>query len=605
MRTLTLVLGIFIGLGMIAADPAWGAATRIFFTEYQYNNPKIKGMGLDGAEPVELFAIPPSEWLPVGCDYDELGGKIYWTHGSSPGTIRRANLDGSAMQILVSGIKLPRGIAVDPVNGKIYWVQAPPAGNAIGLLKRANLDGTSIETVYSDAPYDPTLSYVGKPTVDPANGYVYFCARGEIRRVRIDLTGSVETVVRGVTTVAAIALDTGTGHVYFADANTNSDYIGRARFDDTDFTMIYDNTPGVFGTSGLFDMKLDLDGGMIYWTDELAHTVRRTDLGGLGMETLYTSPAGLTPTGMTLDTDPLQPIQDCNGNGLRDLEDVAGGASADCNGNGIPDECESDPCASIDYLVDNGSDPTGHRTLSGNPSSGFEVFQPFDVDVPANLTAIGLDGWTVTYHPAGFTATIFPDDGTGAFPDEESPIVSADFQWRFSNITVVWVDRPIAAALPEGRYWVRLTANDPGYAAGACYGLSGPPSFSRRLSDGQIYYSSRSIALRLQGIDPAGIVDAAAPGRFLSDPAPNPTRGLTVIRVREEIGAIDLAVFDAGGRRIRSLLTATTGPGIAVWNGNDESGRPVPPGIYFLRARVLLAGSAGVLRENRAVTVLR
>jgi endonuclease/exonuclease/phosphatase family metal-dependent hydrolase len=33
---------------------------------------------------------------------------------------------------------------------------------------------------------------------------------------------------------------------------------------------------------------------------------------------------------------------DCNGNGVPDDQDIAGGTSQDCNGNGIPDECETD-----------------------------------------------------------------------------------------------------------------------------------------------------------------------------------------------------------------------------------------------------------------------
>ncbi len=36
------------------------------------------------------------------------------------------------------------------------------------------------------------------------------------------------------------------------------------------------------------------------------------------------------------------PTLDCNGNGVLDECDIAGGASADCNSNGVPDECEVD-----------------------------------------------------------------------------------------------------------------------------------------------------------------------------------------------------------------------------------------------------------------------
>jgi hypothetical protein len=34
---------------------------------------------------------------------------------------------------------------------------------------------------------------------------------------------------------------------------------------------------------------------------------------------------------------------DCNGNGVEDAVDIAGGYSADEDGNGIPDECENAP----------------------------------------------------------------------------------------------------------------------------------------------------------------------------------------------------------------------------------------------------------------------
>lgn len=571
---------------IIASGLAHAAPTRLFVTEYQYNSPKIKGMDLDGANPQELFSIPASEWLPVGCDYDDTTGKIYWTHGGSPGTIRRANLDGTQMELLVTGLKYPRGIAIDPLHGKIYWVQAPAAGNAIGLLKRANLDGTGIETVYAENPYDPTYSFVSKPTVDPTNGYVYFSAGGAIRRLRLDGTGALQTVVRGVTTVAAIALDVGAGRIYFADANTNSDYIGRANLDDSGFTLLYDNTPAVFGTSGLFDMKLDLEGGKLYWTDELAKTVRKCDLDGSGMETIYTSPTSLAPTGLTLNTDPLPPVQDCNDNGIRDLDDISNGTSADCNVNGIPDECEIDACVPVVYTIDNGSDPSGHRTLSGEPVNGFEVFQAFDLVSPTAITQLGLDGWTATYHPTGFNATIFPDDGTGTFPDETHPIASRTMQYRFSSNTIVWVYGEIAASLTPGRWWVRLTANDPTYTAAACYGLSGPPSFSRKLGNGQIYPSSRSIALRVRGLDPAAIQDPAetALDVRVCPPEPNPASDEVRIRVEAVDGSsATCAILDAAGRRIRTLEASSSdrmARGI-VWDGRAADGRRAGVGAYF------------------------
>ncbi|MHC5006234.1 MAG: M12 family metallo-peptidase [Planctomycetota bacterium] len=39
---------------------------------------------------------------------------------------------------------------------------------------------------------------------------------------------------------------------------------------------------------------------------------------------------------------------DCNGNGVPDAEDIAGGTSQDCNGNGVPDSCDFDDATSQD-----------------------------------------------------------------------------------------------------------------------------------------------------------------------------------------------------------------------------------------------------------------
>jgi hypothetical protein len=62
-------------------------------------------------------------------------GKIYWIESDR---IRRANVDGSNAEDLVTGLVGERGdIALDPRAGEMYWL-------AGGLLQRANLDGSDI-----------------------------------------------------------------------------------------------------------------------------------------------------------------------------------------------------------------------------------------------------------------------------------------------------------------------------------------------------------------------------------------------------------------------------------------------------------------------------
>ena len=46
--------------------------------------------------------------------------KLYWTDAGAS-RIQRANLDGSNVQDLVTGLGIPYGLALDAADGKMYW----------------------------------------------------------------------------------------------------------------------------------------------------------------------------------------------------------------------------------------------------------------------------------------------------------------------------------------------------------------------------------------------------------------------------------------------------------------------------------------------------
>jgi photosystem II stability/assembly factor-like uncharacterized protein len=72
----------------------------------------------------------------------------------------------------------------------------------------------------------------------------------------------------------------------------------------------------------------------------------------------------------------------------------------------------------------------------------------------------------------------------------------------------------------------------------------------------------------------------------LSAPSPNPSRGETRLTLElPSAGALDAAVFDVLGRRVRTLDRGPREPGVTVlrWDGLDERGRRVEPGAYFVR----------------------
>jgi hypothetical protein len=73
---------------------------------------------------------------------------------------------------------------------------------------------------------------------------------------------------------------------------------------------------------------------------------------------------------------------------------------------------------------------------------------------------------------------------------------------------------------------------------------------------------------------------------YLFQNFPNPFRLSTTIEyMLSKECAVRISVFDVHGRRLTTLPAETQGPGrhSAVWDGLDESGREVSPGIYFYR----------------------
>jgi hypothetical protein len=92
---------------------------------------------------------------------------------------------------------------------------------------------------------------------------------------------------------------------------------------------------------------------------------------------------------------------------------------------------------------------------------------------------------------------------------------------------------------------------------------------------------------------PSGTVDV--PGSrvprevLLARPAPNPGRGGTTLHFGlPRPGAMELALYDSQGRRVRELLSGMQPAGTygIRWDGCDEGGRPVASGLYFVRLSV-------------------
>jgi hypothetical protein len=99
-----------------------------------------------------------------------------------------------------------------------------------------------------------------------------------------------------------------------------------------------------------------------------------------------------------------------------------------------------------------------------------------------------------------------------------------------------------------------------------------------------------------------GVDDFAAPRAFLALASANPSRGAqTTLRFGlATAGHASLALYDASGRRVRTLAGGTleAGEHSAQWDGRDDGGRKVAAGLYF--ARLEARGMSRTLRIVRA-----
>jgi len=88
--------------------------------------------------------------------------------------------------------------------------------------------------------------------------------------------------------------------------------------------------------------------------------------------------------------------------------------------------------------------------------------------------------------------------------------------------------------------------------------------------------------------------------RELMQNRPNPFNPTTTIRfvlpAREDVS---LAIYDANGRLVRTLVNEVRGYGSheVTWDGRDDEGAPAGSGVYFYRLR------AGKLAQSKKMVL--
>ena len=276
--------------------PPPSAGNLMYWVDWGTN--KIQRANLNGTNVQDLVTGLRD---PEGIALDVAGGKMYWTDNGT-NKIQRSNLDGSHIEDLVtSGLTYPEDIALDVAGGKIYWTDA-----GTEKIQRANLNGTNVQDLITTGLNDPEGI-----ALDLAGGKMYWTeyTSNKIRRANLDGSNIEDLITTGLRRPDPIALDLAGGKMYWGEYL--SEKIRRANLDGSNIEDLI--TTGLSDPDGI---ALDVAGGKIYWTDNDTNKIQRANLNGSNIENLITrglsNPRWYCPRHFTIHyADPLQSEYDC------------------------------------------------------------------------------------------------------------------------------------------------------------------------------------------------------------------------------------------------------------------------------------------------------
>ena len=221
----------------------------------------------------EVEALLPSVQNATSLAVDVIDGKLYWTERTSnrTGKIRRANLDGTNVQLVKDLTSVPHGIALDLAGGKIYLT------NSWGKVQRLNFNGSNFQPNLITGLNTPTSL-----ALDVSGGKLYWTEKtsdttGKIQRA--NLNGTNVQLVKDLTSVPhGIALDTTNRKIYV----TNSwGKVQRLDFDGSNFQpnlITHLESPE--------GIAVDAVNGKLYWTEN--EGIRCANLNGKNIQNVVT-----------------------------------------------------------------------------------------------------------------------------------------------------------------------------------------------------------------------------------------------------------------------------------------------------------------------------
>jgi glucose/arabinose dehydrogenase len=198
-----------------------------------------------------------------------------------------------------------------------------------------------------------------------------------------------------------------------------------------------------------------------------------------------------------------------------------------------------------------------------------------DTDAAGEARVIGGDLYLAT----GCATCVFPGAYFGDYFYADGRV---GFVRRLAESGGVWSPAAPALGQPSSSDWARgfetISDLEVGVDGALWYCVSGSGASNGEV--GRIVFQPPS----------ASAGDAAIDGVQFRPPTPSPARGPVELAYRLPSGAeVSLAIFDAAGRRVRTLIaTGVAAPGwhSARWDGRSDRGDELPAGAYLARLEV-------------------
>ena len=241
----------------------------------------------------------------AGFALDAKNGLIYWLNSRSFGGIRRSELDGTDQVILTQFDDTGADkITLDVARGKMYWL-------ANTELKRANLDGSGIEDVVTGLVGTRDLE------LDLINDHIYFFSfAGGIERVDL-LTGANRINILNIPgTSSDIELDIPNNTIYIASTQASIG-LRRVDLDGQNLSVMIDD-----GSV----RAIDVAGSQLYYVRN-NNSIYQAELDGNNEQLVLTQDFAFNILEFTVDLDANRIYQEINSHSQLLYTDISSGDS--------------------------------------------------------------------------------------------------------------------------------------------------------------------------------------------------------------------------------------------------------------------------------------